>query len=542
MKSQLVILLIISFNILSAQTKNTRLLEGVISYISSQNIYVKFVSTNGIEIGDTLFLKNNNDFLPAIKVDHKSSTSCAGSSIISRKLEINDLLYAIIPEIIKDSTTEAVISTTLTPVVIPTVTSGEIITKTTLEPVSSFSGKISVQSYYNFTNNQASYDYQRWRYTFQLNANRIGSSGFSYSQYISFAYRADDWNRISSDLSEAIRVYDLAVKYNFNERTLIWLGRHLNNKISSISSIDGLQFESGINEWSIGAAIGSRPDFNNMGYNFKLFEYGAYINRADLLANGDMQNTLGYFEQTNDFKTDRRFLYYQHSNSAIQSTRIFLSTEIDLYKKEMGESKTEFSLTSLFTSVNIRPSDFFAVMISYDARKNVIYYETFKTLVDSIIENETRQGFRTRLTLKPFNNFYIGGDYGYRHRKGDLKPSNNYGGYITYTRIPAIETSATVSFNKLSSSYTEGDIWTASLNRPIAFGFDVMLGYRFTNYKFRSGIDDLKQNSVSINLNTYFLKPVLLNFTYEGIFWKSITSGEDVQSSGRFLANLTYRF
>ena len=542
MKSQLVILLIISFNILSAQTKNTRLLEGVISYISSQNIYVKFVSTNGIEIGDTLFLKNNNDFLPAIKVDHKSSTSCAGSSIISRKLEINDLLYAIIPEIIKDSTTEAVISTTLIPVVIPTVTSGEIITKTTIEPVSSFSGKISVQSYSNFTNNQASYDYQRWRYTFQLNANRIGSSGFSYSQYISFAYRADDWNRISSDLSEAIRVYDLAVKYNFNERTLIWLGRHLNNKISSISSIDGLQFESGINEWSIGAAIGSRPDFNNMGYNFKLFEYGAYINRADLLANGDMQNTLGYFEQTNDFKTDRRFLYYQHSNSAIQSTRIFLSTEIDLYKKEMGESKTEFSLTSLFTSVNIRPSDFFAVMISYDARKNVIYYETFKTQIDSIIENETRQGFRTRVTLKPFNNFYIGGDYGYRHRKGDLKPSNNYGGYITYTRIPAIETSATVSFNKLSSSYTEGDIWTASLNRPIAFGFDVMLGYRFTNYKFRSGIDDLKQNSVSINLNTYFLKPVLLNFTYEGIFWKSITSGEDVQSSGRFLANLTYRF
>lgn len=129
MKSQLVILLIISFNILSAQTKNTRLLEGVISYISSQNIYVKFVSTNGIEIGDTLFLKNNNDFLPAIKVDHKSSTSCAGSSIISRKLEINDLLYAIIPEIIKDSTTEAVISTTLTPVVIPTVTSGKLLLK-----------------------------------------------------------------------------------------------------------------------------------------------------------------------------------------------------------------------------------------------------------------------------------------------------------------------------------------------------------------------------------------------------------------------------
>ena len=158
-----------------------------------------------------------------------------------------------------------------------------------------------------------------------------------------------------------------------------------------------------------------------------------------LLAYGDMQNTLGYFEQTNDFKTDRRFLYYQHSNSAIQNTRIFLSTEVDLYKKEMGESKTDFSLTSLFTSINIRPSDLFSIMLSYDARKNVIYYETFKSTLDSIIENETRQGFRTRLTLKPLRNLYFGGDYGYRYRRGDLKPSNNYGGYITYSRIPAIE-------------------------------------------------------------------------------------------------------
>jgi hypothetical protein len=84
-----------------------------------------------------------------------------------------------------------------------------------------------------------------------LNANQNSQFGFSYSQYISFAYRADDWNTISSDLFKALRVYDLAVKYNFNERTLLWFGRHLNNKISNISSIDGLQFETGVDEWSL---------------------------------------------------------------------------------------------------------------------------------------------------------------------------------------------------------------------------------------------------------------------------------------------------
>jgi hypothetical protein len=534
-KSIILLLLFVLANGHFAQTQDYQIVEGSISYFSAQNVYTKFKNTEGIEVGDTLFIKEKNNFLPAVKVDHKSSTSCAGISITDKKIEINTSLYAFTTITQSETKADTSESLSLAPVVIPTVTTEAIITQTSLEPVPTLAGRFSAQSYSNFTNNQTSYDYQRWRYTFQLSAGHIANSGFSYSQYISFAYRASEWNTITSDLWKAIRIYDLAVKYNFSDRTLLWFGRHLNNKISNISSIDGLQFETGVNEWTFGAALGSRPDFNNMEFNSKLFEYGAYVNRVDLLAYGDMQNTLGYFEQTNDFKTDRRFLYYQHSNSAIQNTRIFLSSEIDLFKKEMGESKSDFSLTSLYTSVNIRPSDLFSIFLSYDARKNVIYYETFKTTLDSIIENETRQGFRTRLTLKPVRNLFLGADYGYRFRRGDLKPSNNYGGYLTYSQIPGIETSATVSFNRLSSSYTEGDIWAATLSRPIVYGFDVMLGYRITNYKFGSGIEGLKQNSASINLNTYLLKPVLLNFTYEGIF-------ENERTSGRLLVNLTYRF
>jgi len=541
-KSMKNLLFILFFSILpvymlASSSDNVEVLVGKVSYISSQNIYVKFNSTEGIEIGDTLFLKNKNNYEPAIKVEHKSSNSCAGISITNKKLEVNSSLYTFV-KIILEEKVEQTADTTLTmnvPAPIPIMQSEEIVTKTSLEPLPTLNGKVSVQSYSNFSNNQTAYDYQRWRYTFQLDVGRIGGSGFSYSHYINFAYRADEWGTISDDLFNALRIYDLAIKYNFNDRTFTWLGRHLNNKISNISSIDGLQFETGIDEWSFGAAVGTRPDFDNMKFNSKLFEYGLYVNRADVIGFGDMQNTLGYFEQTNDFKTDRRFIYLQHSNSAIENTRIFISAEADLYKKEMGERKNEFSLTSLYSSINVRPSDFFSISLSYDARKNIIYYETFKTFVDSIIENETRQGFRTRITIKPVRSLFIGGDYGYRYRKGDIRPSNNYGGYITYSRIPFVETSATISFNRLRSSYIEGNIWSANLNKPIVYGIDVMLGYRYTNYKFRSGIEDLNQNSVSLNLNTYLLKPFLFNFTYEGIF-------EKTRTSGRFLANITYRF
>jgi len=528
-------ILILLFQLCSlAQSVDKNIRQGNVSYISAQNIYIKFENTSDIDIGDTLFIRKNNQFIPAIKVEHRSSTSCAGTPLINEKFELNSILFAITNITPIEYESEVSDSTNVLPVIIP-VTTKEIVTKTSLEPVSTISGRFSIQSYSNFTNNQTSYDYQRWRYTFQLNAGHIANSGFSYSQYISFAYRADQWKSISEDLFTALRVYDLAIKYNFNERTLLWFGRHINHKISNISSIDGLQFETGLDEWSFGAAVGSRPDFDNMNFNSKLFEYGAYVNRFDLLAFGDMQNTLGYFEQTNDFKTDRRFLYFQHSNSAIENTRIFISAEADLYKEEMGESKNEFSLTSLYSSINVRPSDFFSIFLSYDARKNVIYYETTPDTLQVFIDRETRQGFRSRLTLRPVRNLYVGADYGYRYKPGDLRPSNNFGGYITYSRIPAIETSATVSFNQLNSSYIEGNIWSLNLNRPIVYGIDMMLGYRYTNYKFRSGIDDLIQNSASINLNTYLLKPVLLNLTYEGIFEKNRTSG-------RLLINLTYRF
>ncbi len=531
-----ILIVLITVSSFAQQIDETTLI-GTVSYISAQNIYVKFDNTEGIEKGDTLFINEDGKMISAIKVEHKSSTSCAGVSITNIKFKVGTNLLAFVKD---DSQTEddTIINETIPveSVVIPVaLEKANEISPQLDESLSTISGKLSLQSYSNLSNQRDSYDYQRWRYTFRLNANHIGNSGFSYSHYLSFAYRASDWSRISSNLSEAIRIYDLAMKYNFSEDTFIWFGRHLNSKISNISSIDGLQFETGVDEWSFGAAVGSRPDFKNMGLNVKLFEYGAYVNRTDILVNGNMENTFGYFEQTNNFKTDRRFLYFQHSNSAIENTRIFLSTEVDLFKKEMGENKTDFSLTSLYTSVNIRPSDIFSIFLSYDARKNVIYYESFKTLVDSIIENETRQGFRTRLTLRPLRNLFLGANYGYRFRKGDLRPSNNYGGYVTYSQIPGIETSATVSFNKLNSSYAEGDIWSVSLSRPIVYGFDMMLGYRFTNYKFRSGIDDLKQHSASINFNTYLLKPVLLNLTYEGIF-------ENVRSAGRLLINLTYRF
>jgi len=520
---------------LMAQSVRDTIITGSVSYQSAENIYIDFNNTGGIEKGDTLFIKKKKKLKPAIEVEFVSSKSVAGVPISKYKLKPGDKVYAKIKVISDDK--KIPVETVM--VVIPPPDTQPLNPKKkyekpeVLEP--KVNGKITVQSYSNFANYGNVPDYQRWRYAFSFNANNIGGSKLSYSQYINFAYRASDWNSISANLGQAIRVYDLAFRYDFSNSTNVWFGRHLNRKISNISSIDGLQFETSFSTLSLGFVTGSRPNFSDMGLNTKLFEYGAYLSRFDSLGHRGMNNTLGYFEQTNDFKTDRRFLYFQHSNSIITNTRLFLSTEIDLFKKVNGENKSDFSLTSLYVSANIRASNAVSFFLSYDARKNVIYYETFKSIVDSIFENETRQGFRTRVNIKPVRNLFLGLNYGYRFRKGDLRPSNNYGGYLTYSIIPFIKSGLTLSYTRLYSSYVNGTIWGIRLYKDFISGWGLSLGYRNTGYKFTQNISDLTQRSYSININTRILNPVFVNFTYEGIF-------ESVRTSDRLLINLSYRF
>ena len=51
------VILIIQGSLKLLAQENLKLVEGEISYITGQSIYVKFISTKGIENGDTLFMQ-----------------------------------------------------------------------------------------------------------------------------------------------------------------------------------------------------------------------------------------------------------------------------------------------------------------------------------------------------------------------------------------------------------------------------------------------------------------------------------------------------
>lgn len=513
--------------------------EGKVSYNSPELVYVNFENTDGISAGDTLYYKTKNKNNPALKVKYLSKSSLSGEKLTDKNLDTNAVIFAFV--IVKDSSTingipqkiqtEEVYPITVDPL---TTSSNEFVKKKV--SLSKTAGRYSVQSYSDFSNSGSKGDDQRWRHSLRFSSQRISESDFSFSSYIIFVYKADEWNLITDNFGRALKIYDLNLKYEFDETTRIWAGRFLNSKISNISTIDGLMVEKSFSSYSFGLVAGSRPNFTDFGFNSKLFEFGGYVSKVDSFSTGVMENTISAFNQTNNFKTDRRFLYFQHTNNVINNTFLFASAEVDLFKKVNNTAQSDFSFTGLFFSVKYNPVREFSLNVSYDARKNVIYYETFKSLSETILENETRQGFRARANFRPIGNLNFSLQYGYRYRKGDVKASTNYGANLGYWMLPVLESSANISFNRIISSYVDGSIYSANLSKSInALSSDLSFGFRKTIYNFSNGVDKLEENAVLIDISLNVFNPFSFSFGYEGIF-------ESTRTTGRILFDLTTRF
>jgi len=531
------IFLFVVFSININAQANFEKRTGEVTYKSSQNIYVKFENTEGISAGDSLFYDQDNKFIPVLIVMYISSRSCAGKIINGKHIRVGDKLDAFIIQkekrIIAEDSSGNKIRKTAEKNETQNIKNQSFFSKE--KP--GFTGRFSVQSYSNLSNSRSFSDFQRWRYSFSLSADEISGSAFSFSSYLIFSYRANDWQSIKETIGKALKVYDLGLSYNFDKTSIIWFGRHLNRRAVSIGSVDGIQFEKSFGNYFAGLIAGSRPNFTDLGFNLKLFEYGFFFGRSDTTGGGIMENTFSIFQQTNNSRTDRRFIYLQHTSNILKNAGFFASSEIDIYKREKGAAKNKLTLTSLFTSVRYSPFKLISFSLSYDARKNVIYYETFKSFVDSILENETRQGLRAGINLRPIGNLFLRLDGGYRFSKNDPKPSKNFTGAISYSNLPVIEAAPSVTYTRLYSSYLDGNIWGGRISKTFFSGnLTGSLNYRHTEYSLAyNGGSLLKQSSIILDAGFRVISKLFLNISCESTFENKI-------SSSRILADFSIHF
>jgi len=507
-----------------------KLIKGSITFRSSQNVYVAFENTEGIQTGDTLFSEAKGWTIPVLLVKSLSSTSCMCIPISNVKIDETAFIVAKIP--LKEESTpihqtsnDLEVSKSVNADAIVAVIEG----KKEHKPLPRFDGRLSLTSYSNLS---ATNSNQRLRYNLSFNAQNIDSSAFSAESYISFSHRLNDWKGIA----DALKIYSLAVNYKAGKHSSLTLGRKINVNMANIGAVDGLQYEFTHKNMTYGVLGGSRPDYFDYSFNPDLLQFGAFVSHNILSDKGNIQTSLALFNQMNNFRTDRQFAYFQHSNALLKNLNFFASAEVDFYTMVNLQPKSTFDLTSAYVSLRYKPWNNLSLSLSYDARKNIYYYETFKNQIDSIIDRETRQGLRFNFNYRPFKKVIWGGNAGYRYKQSDLVPSVNANSFLSYTQVPWIEAYATLDVTYLKSNYLNGMVYGASLSRDLLEGkLYGELKYRLVNYDYTNSTSTAMQNIAECSFSWRIAKKMMLSLDLEATM-------ESTGISERIYLNLTQRF
>lgn len=498
-------------------------MEGSVSFLSSQNIYVKYHSTKGIKIGDTLYTMRNKALTPTLIVKDLSSTSVLCKSIISDAFHINDKVTAkqktepnktVERGITKDDTLNA-----------KTDSSEAVRIKKGNSKINKqkVSGQFSISDFSAFSNTTARKS-NVLNYSLSLNISNTGNSEFSVESYILYRQENGEWDNVRKNIFNGLKIYNLAVRYDINKNSFISLGRKINPNISSIGAIDGLQTEKSFKNFYVGGFAGSRPSYSDYSFDINLFQYGAYLGNTYQGTKRSMQNSVSLVEQTNRTNTDRQFLYFQHSSSLVQHVHLFYSLELDLYKVVNEQKQNVVNLTNTYLSLSYQASRKLTLSGTYDSRQNAIYYETEKKYLSTLIAAETRQGFGSQINYQISKSFFAGARAGYRVQKSDSRASKNLYTFVTYENMFTSQVSTTLSATILETTYMNGNVYNARFSRAYNSGKTyISLGYSFVNYKILRAELPLRQHIAEFNISTELIKKTNVSLNLETDFEKPNT-------------------
>lgn len=519
--------------------------KGAVSFVSSRNVYVKFSSTENISIGDSLFISLNGRLIPALVVGNKSSTSTVCTPLPAQKMQVADAVFAKIK--VKEEKPETKDNKAEAPPLPPAEDKNKKAAAEKANPVitpeedehrpvlrQDIGGQISVASYSSLSDYRNTH---RMRYAFSFWGEHLKNSKFSADSYVVFRHTMNEWEQVQNNLSNALKVYSLAVKYDFNPASNLTFGRKINPRMSSLGAIDGFQYEQGLGKFILGAVAGARPDYSDYSFNLNLLQAGAYAGYVSGSPANVHQTTFGFLEQRNKSAIDRRFVYFQHMGELLHNLNLFSSFEADLYENVNNQAQSDLRLTNLFVSLRYHLSRNWRFSLSYDNRKNIIYYESYKSFIDRLIEDETRQGLRFGASWRPFAFVTAGANAGWRFQKSDINVSRNLNAFLNFSRLPGLGIRASLTANLLQTNYLDSRMFGAHISKDIIRNkLDGDFYFRMVNYRYSSTETTVRQNIAGASLSLALLKHLSLYVYYEGTF------GARRQTFHRFNTRLIQRF
>jgi hypothetical protein len=516
--------LIICISLLSLATIDGQVptqLEGSVSFITASSIYVKFTTTQDIEEGDTLFVLVAEKLTPALLVKQKSSISCVASPIGNVSFEKEQKVFHLTYNQANDKVLEEVIpepSVPITPLVEEPVSSvgdpDSILQNSTPTFKEKISGRITAASFSTFSKDDPRH---RFRHTLAFSARHINNSGLSFELFTNYFHGNGYRLQPGSNLFDQLKLNSLAVSYATQKSWNFVVGRRINPHMSNIGVIDGAQVEWKKDKVVVGVITGSRPDYQTFGFNTDLAEAGVYLALTSLPSQLYRATTLGVIDQRNQWITDRRFVYLQHAQQLTRTINVFFSSEIDLYEKKSEIAKDVVKLTGFYGTIRFRPTNKFNIAASYDQRRNIVFFETFKNQIDQLIDEETRQGLRLNSFYRVTKKIQLSAAANWRFQKSNVNVSKNYNCNLSYNNLPYINGNISASVNLLETGYLNNTMIAGRYNRGFFKNkMNWEIYYRVVNYQYKNFNTKIKQNIIGSSISYIFSRKINLQVYYEG--------------------------
>jgi len=225
-------------------------------------------------------------------------------------------------------------------------------------------------------------DFDRLRTTASLDVTHLQGSRLNFESYVTFNHKLGTPINDSTFRND-FKIYALALSYAHENGWVISLGRKLNNRLANMGAIDGLQFEKTFRKMTWGAFAGTRPDVLDYSFNKNLTQFGGFVAHDIGSSNGPIQTSLAFAEQKYGTETDRRFVYFQHSNAYLKNLQLFYSVECDLFQNVDSVKTNRWDLTSMYFSLRYRPSAKISFTTSYDNRKTLFTTKATEILLSN---------------------------------------------------------------------------------------------------------------------------------------------------------------
>jgi hypothetical protein len=133
-----------------------------------------------------------------------------------------------------------------------------------------------------------------------------------------------------------------------------------------------------------------------------------------------------------------------------------------------------------------------------------------------LIEIVARQGLGFQVNYFTLKDISFGLKTGYRFPNRNSRETKNLYGYFSYSNVPMLDITSTLSANYIESSYVKGKMLNLNISRDFYQSkFYSDFGYQWVSYQFLGGGSNMVQNVFNLGVSWRFYKKLTFSGNYE---------------------------